>query len=107
MPLTAALGTLIASLVGASATAATSIYDVVNQPSAPKTPTAAPAAPPAPITAPSAPQLQAAANSQAATGGGAGAAPDYLEALLQNTSGGAPTSNIDLSQLQGFLAQQG
>lgn len=107
MPLTATLAGIIASIVGGSATAATSIYNAVNQPSAPKAPTAAPAAPPAPITPPSAPQLQAAANSQAATGGGAGAAPDYLQALLQNTSGGAPTSNIDLSQLQGYLAQGG
>lgn len=64
------------------------------------TPTLTPT-PPAPITAPTAPQISAAANNQFLTGGGTGAAPDYLSQLL---SGSGATPSTELSALQGYLS---
>jgi len=59
---------------------------------------------PTPISAPTAPQISSAANTQFLTGGGVGAAPDYLQQLLQSTSGQPQNPAVDLTALQGYLS---
>ncbi len=59
---------------------------------------------PTPISAPTAPQISSAANTQFLTGGGVGAAPDYLAQLLQSTSGQPQNPAVDLTALQGYLS---
>jgi hypothetical protein len=97
------------STVAGLASAGVGIGEAVSSADAQKTALADASKPPAaaaptPITAPTAPQINSAANTQFLTGGGVGAAPDYLAQLLQSTSGQPQNPAVDLTALQGYLS---